>query len=84
MMGKVPAQGNLLGGDYQHLDYVGRKTFYGWLATQGARVYPDEDFGSFYVLDNGRKSVPPSRMIRMVLLQWYEKVSDDEAIERAK
>lgn len=84
MMGKVSAQGNLFGGDCQHLDYVGRTTFYGWLATEGPMVYPDEDFRTFYVLDNGRKSVPPSRMMRMVLLQWYEKVSDDEAIERAK
>jgi len=84
MMGEVSAQGNLFGGDCQHLDYVGRTTFYGWLATEGPRVYPDEDFRTFYVLDNGRKSVPPSRMMRMVLLQWYDKVSDDEAIERAK
>jgi hypothetical protein len=29
MMGEVPAQGNLFGGDCQHLDYVGRTTFYG-------------------------------------------------------
>lgn len=84
MMGEVSAQGNLFGGDTQHLDYVGRTTFYGWLATEGPRVYPDEDFRSFYVLDNGRKSVPPSQMLRMVLLQWYEKVSDDEAVERTK
>ena len=84
MMGEVPAQGNLFGGDYQHLDYVGRTTFYGWLGTDGARLYPDEDFRSFYVLDNGRPSVAPSRMIRMVLLQWYDKVSDDEAVQRTK
>ena len=84
MMGEVPAQGNLFSGDYQHLDYVGRTTFYGWLGTDGARLYPDEDFRSFYVLDNGRPSVAPSRMIRMVLLQWHDKVSDDEAVERTK
>lgn len=84
MMGEVSAQGNLFGGDCQHLDYVGRDSFYGWLATQGPRIYPDVDFRSFYVLDNGRKSVPPSQMMRMVLLQWYDKVSDDEAIERTK
>jgi hypothetical protein len=78
MMGRVLTQGNLFGGDCQHLDYVGRTTFYGWLAAEGGRVYADEDFRGFYVLDNGRKSVPPSRMIRMVLLQWYDKVSDDE------
>ena len=84
MMGEVPAQGNLFGGDCQHLDYVGRATFYGWLATDGARVYPDEDFRSFYVLDNGRPSVAPSRMMRLVLLQWYDGVSDDEAVARTR
>ena len=84
MMGEVAAQGNLLAGDYLHLDYVGRKTFYGWLAIEGPRVYPDGDFREFYVLDNGRKSVPPSQMIRMVLLQWHDKVSDEEAVERTK
>ena len=84
MMGEVPAQGNLFGGDNQHLDYVGRTTFYGWLGTDGARLYPDEDFRSFYVLDNGRPSVAPSRMIRLVLLQWYDQVSDDEAVQRTK
>ena len=84
MMGEVDAQGSLLAGDYLHLDYVGRDTFYGWLATEGARVYPDKDFEDFYVLDNGRKSVPPSQMMRLVLLQWYEKVSDEEAVERTR
>lgn len=84
MMGEVAAQGSLLTGDYLHLDYVGRTTFYGWLATEGPRGYPDGAFREFYVLDNGRKSVPPSQMMRMVLLQWYDKVSDDEAVQRTK
>ena len=53
MMGKVSAQGNLFGGDCQHLDYVGRTTFYGWLATEGPRVYPDEDSRTFYALEHG-------------------------------
>jgi len=83
-MGEVAAQGSLLTGDYLHLDYVGRTTFYGWLATEGPRIYPDRDFEKFYVLDNGRKSVPPSQMMRMVLLQWYDKVSDEEAVHRAQ
>ena len=84
MMGEFSAQGDLFRGDHLHLDYVGRETFYGWLGAEGPRVYPDGDFKDFYVLDNGRKSVPPSQMMRLVLLQWYDKVSDDEAILRAK
>ena len=84
MMGELSPQGNLFGGDLLHLDHVGRDGFYGWLAMEGPRVFPDSEFREFYVLDNGRRSVPPSQMIRMVLLQWFEKVSDDEAVERAK
>lgn len=84
MMGELSAQGDLFDGDQLHLDHVGRATFYGWLAEEGPRVFRDRDFAGFYVLDNGRKSVPPSQMIRMVLLQWYDKASDDEAIALAK
>ena len=84
MMGELSPQGDLFSGDQLHIDHVGRDSFYGWLATEGPRVFPDETFRDFYVLDNGRKSVPPSQMIRMVLLQWFERVSDDQAIERAK
>ncbi len=84
MMGQLSPQGNLFSGDQLHLDHVGRNSFYGWLAMEGARVFPDVDFKDFYVLDNGRKSVPPSQMMRMVLLQWFDKVSDDQTIERAK
>lgn len=84
MMGEQSAQGNLFGADHLHLDHVGRDTFYGWLALEGPRVFPDADFRDFYVLDNGRKSVPPSQMLRMVLLQWYDKVSDAEAVVRSK
>jgi len=84
MMGELSPQGNLFSGDQLHLDHVGRESFYGWLATEGPRVFPDGEFVDFYVLDNGRKSVPPSQMIRMVLLQWFDKVSDDQAIARAK
>lgn len=76
MMGEVDAQGNLFGGDNLNLEHVGRDSFYGWLATEGPRVFPDVAFQDFYVLDNGRKSVPPSQLVRMVLLQWFDRGSE--------
>lgn len=84
MMGELSSQGNLFSGDQLHLEHVGRDSFYGWLATEGPRVFPDSGFKAFYVLDNGRPSTPPSQMIRMVLLQCFDKVSDHEAVEHAK
>jgi hypothetical protein len=84
MMGEIGAQGDLFGGDHLHLGHAGRDTFYGILALEGPRVFPDGDFRDFYVHDNGRRSVLPSQRVRMALLQWYDKVSDEESIERAK
>jgi len=84
MMGEIDAQGSLFSGDQVHLEYVGRDTFYGWLGLEGPRVFPDADFKALYVLDNGRPSIPPSQLMRMTLLQWYEGTSDLETVECAK
>ena len=84
MMGEVSAQGNLFAGDHLHLEFVGEDSFYGWLALEGPSVFPDAAFSRLYVLDNGRPSVPPSQMMRLVLLQWHDKVSDEEAIARSQ
>jgi hypothetical protein len=63
--------------------YVGRETFYGWLASQRGELFRDEDYAGLYVLDNGRPSVPPSLLATALVLQTYAGVSDDEAKQRA-
>jgi transposase len=62
---------------------VGRETFYGFLASLRGRLFRDEDFVVFYSPDNGRASVPPSLLTTALLLQTYERVSDEEAKARA-
>ena len=47
MMGELSSQGNLFSGDQLHLEHVGRDSFYGWLATEGPRVFPDSAFKEF-------------------------------------
>jgi hypothetical protein len=84
MMKTVDSQRSLYAADAMHLDFVGKDTFFGWLGQEGPRVFPDTDFACFYVLNNGRPSVPPSQMIRLLLLQGYCQVSDDEAIARSR
>lgn len=56
--------------------------FYGTLYREGSRLYPDDFFAECYTLDNGRPSVPPSRMMKLVLLQHWEGLSDRPALER--
>ena len=69
--------------DHLYLDFVGRDSFYGFLATERANLFRDEDFGRLYCPDNGRNSVPPSLLATALLLQAHDRVSDEEAKARA-
>ena len=66
-----------------YLDYVGKDTFYGLLASLRGQLFRDDDFAEIYCPDNGRDSVPPSLLATALLLQTYDKVSDAEAKARA-
>ena len=83
MLGKRSKQLGLLEADHLYLDYVGRGSFYGFLASMRGQLFRDEDFADLYCPDNGRDSVPPSLVATALLLQAYDKVSDLEAKQRA-
>jgi len=83
MLGKRSAQRGLLEADHLYLDFVGRDTFYGFLASQRGKLFRDQDFAELYCPDNGRRSVPPSLLATALLLQTYERVSDEGAKARA-
>ena len=65
------------------LNHVGRHSFYGLLATMREQLFRDEEFAELYCPDNGRNSVPPGLLATALLLQTYDRVSDDEAKQRA-
>jgi hypothetical protein len=83
MLGVKSAQRGLLEADHLYLDYVGRGSFYGFLASMRGQLFRDEEFAELYCPDNGRDSVPPSLVATALLLQAYDKVSDAEAKQRA-
>ena len=83
MLGKCSAQPGLFDADTMYLSFVGRDSFYGFLATHRARLFQDEDFADLYCKDNGRNSVPPSLLGIALLLQTHDRVSDEEATARA-
>ena len=51
-----------------YLDYVGKDTFYGLLASLRGQLFSDDDFAEIYCPDNGRDSVPPSLLATALLL----------------
>src|SRR5215204_529705 len=83
MLGKRGPQRGLFEADTAYGAFVGRDSFYGWLASQRGELFRDEAFAGLYVLDNGRPSVPPSLLAVALVLQAYDGVSDDEAKRRA-
>jgi hypothetical protein len=83
MLGKRSPQMGLFDPDRLYLDFVGRESFYGFLATRRGEIFRDADFAALYCSDNGRASVPPSLLATALLLQTYDGVSDEEATARA-
>jgi hypothetical protein len=83
MLGLRSDQRGLFEADHLYLDYVGRDTFYGFLASQRGQLFRDEEFAGLYCPDNGRDSVPPSLLATALLLQNHDRATDDEAKARA-
>lgn len=83
MLGTREAQRGWLEADTMYGDFVGRKTFYGFLAAQRDELFRDEAFAGLYHPKLGRPSVAPSVLATALVLQSYDRVSDDEARRRA-
>src|SRR5215211_3473104 len=56
-------------------------SFFALLAEHGERVVRDEDFAECYSEGVGRPSIPPSRLAKVLLLQYRTGLSDEQAME---
>src|SRR6266700_6349873 len=83
MLGERGAQRGLFEADTLYLDHVGRRTFYAFLAAERGQLFRDEDFAGLYSAGLGRPSVAPSLLATALVLQWHDRVSDEEARQRA-
>jgi transposase len=63
---------------------VPAESFYARMGAVSASLFKDDDLKEMYHPDNGRPSLPPSLMSGVLLLQFYDNVSDEEAVERCK
>ncbi len=57
-------------------------SFYARMGAVNDELFHDDDLAGAYCLDNGLPSWPPSLMSGILLLQFYDDVGDDEAVER--
>jgi len=61
---------------------VSPDSFYGRMGSLTGKLLRDDDLKEMYCADNGRPSLPPSMMAGALMLQFYDDVSDGEAVER--
>ncbi len=85
MLGTVDRQGSLLGVDslFERLFEGDEDSFYARLAARGDDIISDDDFADCYSAGRGRPSIPPSLLMKAVLCQIRDDVSDREAARRA-
>src|SRR5271157_4557244 len=83
MLGRRAPQASLFSA--QNLPHcVPADSFYARMGAVSDRLFRDDDLKDLFHPDNGRPSLPPSLMSGVLLLQFYEGVSDQEAVERCK
>lgn len=81
MLGRRNPQRSLF--DAQSLPHrVPADSFYSRMGAVSEVLFSDDDLKDLYCADNGRPSLPPSLMCGALLLQFYDDVSDEEAVER--
>lgn len=83
MLGRRDTQQSLF--SVQNLPHrVPKDSFYGRMGTVSAVLFDDDDLKGMYDLSNGRPSLPPSLLCGVLLLQFHDDVSDEEAVERVQ
>jgi hypothetical protein len=54
MLGQRSMQWGMFEADTLYGDFVGKRTFYGYLASQRRELFRDDDFAALYCSNNGR------------------------------
>jgi hypothetical protein len=81
MLGRRDPQQSLFAA--QNLPHcVPADSFYGRMGAVSGVLFQDDDLKALFCADNGRPSLPPSLLSGVLLLQFHDDVSDDEAVQR--
>ena len=65
-------------------DLLPEGSFYSLLAEHGERIVRDEDFADCYSGSQGRPSIPPSLLAKVLLLAYREGLSDERAMDAVR
>ena len=83
MLGHRSPQRNLFEAEFWPHRVV-EDSIYGRMAAVRDVLFNDDDLAKMYCPDKGRRSLPPSLLCGVLLLQFHDGVGDDEAVERCQ
>ena len=81
MLGKEDRQTSFFDTGFICSHLIDKNSFYAKMHQFSDKIITDDEFADIYCLDNGRPSVPPARITKVLILQNYENLSDREALE---
>lgn len=81
MLGKESRQTSFFDTDFVCAHLIDKKSFYAKMRKFADKIITDDEFADIYCLNNGRPSVPPARITKVLILENYENLSDREALE---
>ena len=81
MLGKEDTQTSFFDTEFLCSRLVKKTSFYAKMHDLADTIIRDDDFADIYCLDNGRPSVPPARLAKVLILQHYQNLSDRQALE---
>ena len=84
MLGKEERQTSFFDTDFACSHLIDKKSFYAKMHDLSDKIITDDDFADIYCLNNGRPSVPPARITKVLILETYEDLSDREALEMVR
>ncbi len=81
MLGKEDRQISFFDTGFACSHLIDKKSFYAKMHDCADKIITDDNFADMYCLNNGRASVPPARLTKVLILETYEHLSDREALE---
>jgi len=90
----VPWENSMLGRETQQVSFfdpsfvcahlIDKKSFYAKMREHADSIISDDDFADIYCADNGRPSVPPARLAKVLILQHHDNVPDRQALNMVR
>jgi len=84
VLGKETQQVSFFDPSFVCAHLIDTQSFYAKMHQHADSVISDEDFVDIYCADNGRPSVPPARLAKVLILQHHDNVSDRQALNMVR